>query len=130
MNTRQSRRQFLELTFTALSGACIGCREREGASSTVTTPALPQGTNSAVKWPENVAGRFFVTNLCIDCDLCKDAAPANFKRNEKEGYAFVYKQPASDTEMKVCLEAAEGCPVEAIVDTKNSQGLRGQAPVR
>jgi len=77
------------LTFTMLSGACIGCREREDTSSTVTTPILPQRTNTAVKWADNVAGRFFVTNTCIDCDLCKETAPANFRRNEKEAHAFV-----------------------------------------
>ena len=79
---------------------------------------MSENTNSTAKWPDNVTGRFFVTSGCIDCDLCREAAPANFKRNETEGHCFVFKQPSSDVELKLCLEAAEGCPVDAIVDAK------------
>ena len=66
------------------------------------------------KYPENVLGRFYVDDQCIDCDLCRETAPANFTRNEDGGYSYVYKQPVTPEEETVCKEAMEGCPVEAI----------------
>ena len=66
------------------------------------------------KKPENVGGKFFVDDQCIDCDLCRETAPTFFKRNEDGGYSYVYRQPASSDEIALCTEALEGCPVEAI----------------
>jgi ferredoxin len=66
------------------------------------------------KYPENVPGAFYVDDQCIDCDLCRETAPANFKRNEDGGYSYVFKQPALPEELTQCTEAMEGCPVEAI----------------
>jgi ferredoxin len=70
--------------------------------------------DAANKYPENVAGEFYVDDQCIDCDLCRETAPANFKRNDDGGHSFVYKQPENPEEEAVCKEAMEGCPVEAI----------------
>jgi ferredoxin len=70
----------------------------------------------ANKYSENVAGKYYVDNQCIDCDLCRETAPDNFKRNDDGGYSFVYKQPESPEEEGRCKEAKEGCPVEAIGD--------------
>ena len=70
----------------------------------------------ANKYPENVPGKYYVDNQCIDCDLCRETAPSNFKRNEDGGFSFVYKQPDSPEEEAQCKEAKEGCPVEAIGD--------------
>ena len=66
------------------------------------------------RYPENVAGAYYVDNQCIDCDLCRETAPANFSRNDDGGYSYVHKQPASPEEESLCKEAMEGCPVEAI----------------
>jgi ferredoxin len=66
------------------------------------------------KYPDNVPGKFYVDDQCIDCDLCRETAPDNFTRNEDGGYSFVYKQPATPEEAALCKEAMEGCPVEAI----------------
>ena len=68
----------------------------------------------ANRYPENVPGTYYVDNQCIDCDLCRETAPASFKRNDDGGYSFVYKQPDSPDEQKLAKEAMEGCPVEAI----------------
>ena len=68
----------------------------------------------ANKYPENVTGGFYVDDQCIDCDLCRETAPANFTRNDDGGHSYVYKQPENDDEEKLCKEAMEGCPVEAI----------------
>jgi ferredoxin len=72
--------------------------------------------DKADKWPENVKGKFYVDEQCIDCDLCRETAPDFFTRNEDGGYSFVYKQPVSEDDIEQCMEALEGCPVEAIGD--------------
>jgi len=66
------------------------------------------------KWPENVPGKFYVDEQCIDCDLCRETAPDFFDRSDDGGYSFVKKQPKTDGEVELCVEAMEGCPVEAI----------------
>jgi ferredoxin len=70
--------------------------------------------DAANKYPENAAGKFYVDDQCIDCDLCRETAPSNFKRNEDAGHSYVYKQPETPEEEAACKEAMEGCPVEAI----------------
>jgi ferredoxin len=72
--------------------------------------------DAANRYPENVPGKYYVDNQCIDCDLCRETAPDNFKRNDDGGYSFVFKQPVSPEEEGRCKEAKEGCPVEAIGD--------------
>ena len=66
------------------------------------------------KYEDNTAGKYYCDEECIDCDLCRETAPENFKRNEDGGYSFVYKQPDNEEEVALCVEAMEGCPVEAI----------------
>ncbi|QQL44402.1 ferredoxin [Sulfuriroseicoccus oceanibius] len=68
------------------------------------------------RYEDNVAGEFYVDDQCIDCDLCRETAPNNFTRNDDGGHSFVYKQPENDEERELCVEAMEGCPVEAIGD--------------
>ena len=63
---------------------------------------------------ENVPGKYYVDDACIDCDLCRETAPNNFQRSEEGGFTYVSKQPANPDEEKQCKEAMEGCPVEAI----------------
>jgi ferredoxin len=68
------------------------------------------------KYPDNVPGKFYVDDTCIDCDACRATAPDNFSRNEDGGYSFVSKQPENAEEEQLCKDALEGCPVEAIGD--------------
>jgi ferredoxin len=68
----------------------------------------------ANRYPENITGKFYVDNQCIDCDLCRETAPTCFTRNDDGGYSYVFKQPENEDEEKQCKEAMEGCPVEAI----------------
>jgi ferredoxin len=68
----------------------------------------------ANRYSDNVPGKFYVDDQCIDCDLCRETAPDNFTRNEDGGYSYVFKQPVSLDEETLCKEAMEGCPVEAI----------------
>jgi ferredoxin len=65
------------------------------------------------KWPANAAGRWYVDRQCIDCDLCRTTAPANFQRS-KGSYSYVAVQPRTPEEEEACRQAALECPVEAI----------------
>ena len=70
--------------------------------------------DAANKYPENVSGPYYVDDQCIDCDLCRETAPANFIRNDEEGFSYVFKQPESAEEETLCKDAMDNCPVEAI----------------
>jgi len=70
----------------------------------------------ALIWPDNVRGKYYVDEECIDCNLCSEIAPDNFMVNEEKGHDFVYKQPENENEEELCEEAMEACPVEAIGD--------------
>jgi len=71
---------------------------------------------SSDRQKENVAGAFYVDTTCIDCDVCRDIAPDNFTRQDDAGYSYIYRQPRGEAELKLCREALEACPVEAIGD--------------
>lgn len=71
-------------------------------------------SETRTKYPENVLGIFYVNSDCIDCDLCVNFAPQNFRRKEPEGYYYVCKQPTTPEEESLCLEALDICPVQAI----------------
>lgn len=73
---------------------------------------MPADPNDRVA--ENVAGPFYVDSSCIDCDVCRDAAPENFARSFMQAYSYVSKQPANKTERAACQQALEACPVDAI----------------
>lgn len=68
------------------------------------------------KLTENRSGKFYVDRNCIDCDVCRDTSPANFTRNDENGYSYVWKQPETPEEFEQCEEALNACPVEAIGD--------------
>ncbi|PYQ62602.1 MAG: ferredoxin [Acidobacteria bacterium] len=44
------------------------------------------------KVPGQAQGRYYVDSQCIDCDLCRETAPANFVRNDEQGFSYVFKQ--------------------------------------
>ncbi len=75
---------------------------------------MPANPNDRVT--ENVPGPFYVDSTCIDCDVCRDAAPENFTRSFKHAYSYVSKQPENKIERAACQEALSACPVEAIGD--------------
>jgi ferredoxin len=81
-------------------------------SSLITHHSFMADANDKVA--DNVPGTYYVDTACIDCDVCRDTAPDNFTRNDRGGYSYVYKQPASDDERALCEEALISCPVEAI----------------
>ena len=60
---------------------------------------------------ENVAGDLFVDGSCIDCDLCRQLAPAVFARSERAGQSYVAAQPADPQR---ALMALVTCPTSSI----------------
>lgn len=64
--------------------------------------------------PLNVAGKFYNDTTCIDCDLCREIAPTVFTRDDDEGLSYVFKQPETEEEIALALEALESCPTETI----------------
>ena len=66
------------------------------------------------KVPGQAPGRYYVDSQCIDCDLCRETAPANFMRNDEQGFSYVYKQPENEEEETLSKDALDNCPVEAI----------------
>ena len=73
-----------------------------------------------LRFPENVAGKFYVSNQCLDCDLCRETSPENFARNDAGGYSYVKKQPETPEEEARCREAMGGCCTETIYDDGDS----------
>jgi ferredoxin len=67
-----------------------------------------------VRLPENVPGPLYVDATCIDCDLCRETAPRNFRRDDVGRRSYVFHQPADPAEEAACTAALEECPVEAI----------------
>jgi ferredoxin len=66
------------------------------------------------KNPRNIHGPFYVDDTCIDCDICRENAPAFFRRDEETGFSYVWKQPETDTETALAKTALEGCPTDSI----------------
>ncbi|HTG43936.1 MAG TPA: ferredoxin [Verrucomicrobiae bacterium] len=68
---------------------------------------------------------YFVTENCIDCDLCRQTAPHVFKRQHvgNTGYSYVYAQPSTPRDEHLADEAKCACPVDAIGEMgQNWQG--------
>src|SRR5689334_5844318 len=68
--------------------------------------------NFAKAVPENVPGDFFVDTTCIDCDTCRQIAPAVF--GEAEDHAFVRRQPTTPADRRHALHALVSCPTGSI----------------
>ena len=64
--------------------------------------------NPRKRVPENVAGDFFVDSTCIDCDACRQIAPAVF--GEAAETSFVKAQPVSSADRRQALRALLACP--------------------
>lgn len=61
---------------------------------------------------ENVPGPFFVDSTCIDCDTCRQLAPATF--GETGEFSYVKLQPRDDAERKAAVRAVLACPTGSI----------------
>jgi glyoxylase-like metal-dependent hydrolase (beta-lactamase superfamily II)/ferredoxin len=63
---------------------------------------------------ENVDGDFFVDSSCIDCDLCRQLAPATFARSQRKAQSYVHHQPEDDIARHRALMALVTCPTSSI----------------
>jgi ferredoxin len=68
--------------------------------------------NKTRRLTHNTPGDFFVDSTCIDCDQCREVAPASFRDAGEE--ASVYHQPASPEDRRRALMALVTCPVGSI----------------
>jgi glyoxylase-like metal-dependent hydrolase (beta-lactamase superfamily II)/ferredoxin len=68
--------------------------------------------NPRKRVPANVPGDFFVDATCIDCDACRQIAPAVF--GEAAETSFVKAQPVSSTDRRHALQALLACPTGSI----------------
>jgi len=66
----------------------------------------------SLRLPENVAGPFYVDSTCIDCDTCRQLAPATF--GETGEYSFVQLQPRNAEEARTAYRALVACPTASI----------------
>lgn len=62
--------------------------------------------------PTNVCGNFFVDSTCINCDTCRQLAPASFVENGE--FSSVYHQPGGARELHQAYQALLACPVGSI----------------
>jgi glyoxylase-like metal-dependent hydrolase (beta-lactamase superfamily II)/ferredoxin len=67
--------------------------------------------NRARAWQGQPPGEWFVDDGCIDCDACRQLAPAVF--GDGAAYAVVTRQPAAD-ELVSATRALVACPTSAI----------------
>src|SRR5215831_16814639 len=68
----------------------------------------------ADRLPENVPGEFYVDRSCIDCDQCRQIAPASFARADAAGASYVHRQPDSPEGERRALAALVTCPTSSI----------------
>lgn len=72
--------------------------------------------------PANISGKYRVDERCIGCTICSAIAPHNFRSDHEQGYDYVYKQPENETEERLCAEAMDICPVNAITISDTEEG--------
>ena len=70
---------------------------------------------------ENAPGSFFVDSTCIDCDTCRQLAPATFA--DAGTHSYVHLQPRGVSETRAALRALVACPSASIGATD----MRGAA---
>jgi len=69
----------------------------------------------------NRAGNFYVDATCINCDACRQLAPASFE--EVGDYSAVVHQPATESETRQAYRALLACPTGSIGTEQNDQTL-------
>ena len=66
----------------------------------------------ALRLDANVPGDFYVDSTCIDCDACRQIAPAVF--HDIGDQSAVHHQPESDEELLAAQKALLACPTSSI----------------
>jgi len=73
----------------------------------------------------NVVGNFYVDSTCINCDTCRQLAPATFQ--ETGEYSAVFHQPETEPELQDAWRALIACPVGSIGTVKKNKPNLHQA---
>ena len=73
----------------------------------------------AKKLPNNVDGKYYITEECDGCAYCASVAPENFEFDKATNTYFVSKQPETQEEKEFVQEAMEDCPVDAVQADEN-----------
>ncbi len=60
----------------------------------------------------NIPGNFYVDATCINCDACRQLAPASFE--EVGDYSAVLHQPAGEQQVRAAYRALLACPTGSI----------------
>ncbi len=76
---------------------------------------------------ENVEGNFYVDVRCINCDACRQLAPASFA--EAGDYSAVTRQPVTSREIREAYHALLACPTGAIGTIQGDKGALDAARV-
>lgn len=67
------------------------------------------------RYPLNVPGKYYIDAQCTDCDLCRETAPNNVRRDDRVGISYIFKQPENEVEVRLLEEGGvSGCPTEAV----------------
>ena len=69
----------------------------------------------------NIPGNFYVDDTCINCDACRQLAPASFE--EVGDYSAVRHQPASAQEIREAYRALLACPTGSIGTEQGDKGV-------
>src|SRR5579871_3128420 len=65
-----------------------------------------------LRLPQNSEGEFYVDETCIDCDACRQIAPASFR--DHGGKSSVFHQPQNPGELHRAFMALVSCPTASI----------------
>ncbi len=90
----------------------VGAYPRPARNPTVARPSE--------RLPQNAEGPLYVDRSCIDCDTCRQIAPASFARANIEK-SYVHHQPASDDEWVRATMALISCPTSSIGTVDHEQ---------
>jgi len=73
----------------------------------------------------NIAGNFYVDATCINCDACRQLAPASFE--EVGEFSAVRHQPTVETETRQAYRALLACPTGSIGTGQGDKQLLNKA---
>jgi len=81
--------------------------------------------NALKRLDSNVGGNFYVDSTCIDCDTCRQLAPASFE--EVGDFSAVTQQPTATEHIQQAYQALLACPVGSIGTEQNDKAALHKA---
>ncbi|MAS93999.1 MAG: hypothetical protein CMO55_12460 [Verrucomicrobiales bacterium] len=70
--------------------------------------------NFTHRYPLNAPGKFYIDDQCTDCDLCREYAPDNIRRDDRYGHYYISKQPETRQEVAAVKQGIHACPMHAV----------------